>query len=362
MKSKSLKRDDRGLSHYHSLKNDLKNDSDRIATSLPLFIRVMFFDKPNDWVKKINRFDFLRLVCLDTDFPSMQNSIDSDIDICSNIYPRNKKYTELSLNEFFNSEIIRIKNHKITIQEFIFAVGYNGGIHMIPDKSKDTHYNLIYKAILEPESNLSFDLITQISKVFIDVFEEYELLLNGDKDAHSRNHQFQPMIMRNGQLLDGTYFNHAYIQLAVITKKQRGLAIISSVKVSTDINWNNIILSYGHRENDDLSIRVFQNGENLFYELLSKGKSKILRADISKFNNVFFEFEVSFFPDGKMSIAINKIQIDSFDWKSELNIIDGKIIVGSNLSGNNFGEFYEKGLEILTTEKSGNKTRYRYYP
>ena len=362
MKRKSLKRDVRGLSHYHSLKNDLENNSERIATSLPLFVRVMFFDQPNEWVKKINRFDFLRLACLDSEFPSIQYSLNSNVDVCANVYPRDVKYKELSLNGFFDSEIIEIGDNKITVKEFIFAVGYNGAIHMIPDQSRDTNYDLIYDSILEAETDFSYDLIIQISKVLIDIFEEYESLLNGNKDAHSRNHQFQPMNIREGKILDGIYFKRAYLQLAIILKKRKGLAIKSSIKVSTGIRKNNIILSYGHRENNDLNIRVFQNGKNLFYELSSKGESKILKADIGQFDNTYFELEISFFPNGKTSLAINDKKFDEFDWKKELNIVDGKIIIGSNLNGSGFGEFSERELEVFTTDENGNKTRYRYYP
>jgi hypothetical protein len=362
MKGKSLKRDDRGLSHFHSLKNDLENDSDRIATSLPLFIRVMFFDKPNDWIKKINRFDFLRLACLDLNFPKIEHSLSDEIEICFTIYPRMLKYNEISLSDFFNSDIIRIKELKLTVQEFIFAVGYNGGIHMVPDRNKDTNYELIYESILEKYPEQCFELISQISKVFVDIFEEYESLLNGDRHAHSRNHQFQPMNVRDGKILDGIYFNHAYLQLAIISKKNKGLAIRSKIKVSTDINKNNIILSYGHQENEDLSVRVFHNGGSIFYELTSAGQSKVLRGDIGIFNEVYFDFEVSFLPDGKMALSINSSLVDEYNWNKVLNVVDGKIILGSNLSGNSFGEFYEKELEVLITDANGNKSRYRYYP
>lgn len=362
MKGKSLKRDDRGLSHFHNLKNDLENESHRIAISLPLFIRVMFFDQPNNWIKKINRFDFLRLACLDSSFPKIEHSLSDEITICSSIYPRKLKYNEISLSNFFNSDIIRIKEHRITVQEFIFAVGYNGAIHMVPDKNKDTNYELIYESFLDEFPEQSFDLITQISKVFVDIFEEYELLLNGDPHAHSRNRQFQPMNVRDGKVLDGIYFNHAYLQLAIISKKNKGLAIRSKIKVSTEIQSNNVILSYGHQENEDVKVRVFHNGKSIFYELKSANQSKILRGDISMFDEVYFEFETSFFPDGKMTLLINNYLVDEYSWDKVLKVADGKIILGSNLSGNKFGEFYEKELEVLMTDANGNKTRYRYYP
>lgn len=349
---KDLNRNTRGINHFLHLKSDYDNDSERLFNSLPLFFRIMYLDQPNPWVNQINRFDFLRLATLSSEFISYQKIKIGEFEY-KKIIPTNKKdITELVLTEFLSSVVLKKDNIEFTIQEFILCLAYNGGIHMSPDKNEEK-INLLYEDLFLKFAEFCFEFTKSISKVFIDIYDELYSLSVGDNNAHSSNVNFQPKIIDNGKVLDGILFEKAYMQLPIRAKKNKGIRFCIDVKIKA-IEHKSPILTYGHRKNDELKVSIWQQGPKLIFKISTHDKNKTITIDIDSYYEQFITIELALYPNGKISISINETLISVDDLNKEIEIIDGKVILGSNLEGNEFGNFFEKAIVIQSIDKTDN--------
>ncbi|PTX43449.1 hypothetical protein C8P64_1977 [Christiangramia gaetbulicola] len=347
---KSLKRIDRGLSHYRDLKKDLESEDERISKSLPLFIRIMYYDT-NPWIKQINRFDLLRLASLDEDFGQIDSKINNQVSYCSRINPRTKTYLEIPLNEFFESEILKIQDKLYTVKDFVFALAYNGGIHMIPDKKFEESYNLIYEEFFEKFPIISFEITEQISKILVQIFDELYSILVGDNNAYAFNSKFAPKIAEKGKILEGSLFEHSYMQFPVREKKSKGIRFCVEFKIRGN-NSKNIIFEYGHREIEDLRIKLFNSKTYVIVEVKTKNDQETLRYDLKEKISEFINLEISLYPSGHLILAINNLTVANGKVNDKISIIDGKVIMGSNLSGSNFGEFFERTITVQSIDNN----------
>lgn len=346
---KSLKRTDRGLSHYRDLKKDMESGDERISKSLPLFIRIMYYDS-NPWFKEINRFDFLRLASLDENFGEMDTKINNAISYCSKISPTSNSHKEIPLDDFFNYEILNIKGKLFTVKDFVFALAYNGGIHMIPDKKFDEIYNLIYEELFEKYPIIAFDLTEQISKILIQIFDELYSILVGENNAYAFNTKFAPKIVENGKMLDGNLFDNAYLQFPIREKKSKGIRFCLEFKIRNKTSKNKIF-EYGHRENDSLQIKLFQSNNFTILDVRTTNDKCTLKYDLDIKINEFINLEIALYPSGHLILAINKVVIANGKINDKISIIDGKVIVGSDLSGNSFGDFFEKTITVQSIDR-----------
>lgn len=346
---KSLKRTDRGLSHYRDLKKDFESGDERISKSLPLFIRIMYYDT-NPWKKEINRFDFLRLVSLDENFGKIDSKINEKISYCSNIFPKTKNHLEIPIENFFDSKILEVQNKTYTIKDFVFALAYNGGIHMIPDKKLEKIYNLIYEELFEKYPVIAFYITEQISQTLIQIFDELYSLLVGDNNAHSFNRNHQPKIAINGKILDGILFENAYLQFPIREKKSKGIRFCLEFKIRNNISKNKIF-EYGHRENENLHIKVFQSNSFTILEVKTTNDKCILKYDLKNQINEFINLEIALYPSGQLILAINNLLVANGKIKDKISIIDGKVILGSDLSGNSFGDFFQKIITVQSIDR-----------
>lgn len=347
---KSLKRTDRGISHHLNLKNDLENSDDRITTSLPLFIRIMFYDT-NPWIKQINRFDFLRLATLHKDFGKLDTAINFNISYSTRIVPSDKDRQEIALEDFFESHFISVDETLYTIKEFVFALAYNGGIHMIPDKKFEEKYTVLYESLFEKYPNVAFDITEQISKVLVQIFDEFYSLLVGSNDAHSLNAKFAPKIAEDGKILEGILFSHSYLQFPIREKEKKGIRFCVEIKIRNQMS-KNIIFEYGHRENDHLKIKLFQSNKHIILEARNLKDAKILRFDLKEKATEFYKVEIALYPNGNLILAIDNFLVGKEKLEGNISIIDGKVILGSNLAGNQFGDFYEKTIVVQSIDRS----------
>ncbi len=349
MTKRSLSRESQGVRQYLSLKKDLDNESDDISLTLPRFIRIMFFDAPNSWVKEINRFDFVRLASLHPNFGDISSFVSGNVGYCKSISRENQQsHKELEIDNFFQSNILEIEGIKYTLIEFIWSLCYNGSIHMIPDKKYDK-YELIYTSFLEPYPDQAYELIFEIAKVLIDIFDEFYEILLGSNNAISPNRNFQPMIIRNGVLLDGTYFNNSFLQMPIRHKKNKGVRICLDIKLD-ETKDNNLIFECGHRNSNSLRLKLSQSNSLLLLLIMFEGKRKTMKADISNLIGNYFNIEIAAYPNGKAILAINQILKDSIDIEKKIEINDGKLIIGSNLEATTFGEFYNNTLVIQSID------------
>jgi hypothetical protein len=349
---KDLNRNTRGVNHYLHLKSDFENDYDRLFNSLPLFFRIMYLDQPNPWINQINRFDFIRLATLSSEFISYQKIKIGDFEY-KKINPTNKKdIIEVGLSEFFSSSVLSKKTTEFTIHEFILCLAYNGGIHMSPDKNEEK-INILYEELFLKFPEFCFEYTKSISKVFIDIYDELYSLSVGNNHAHSSNINFQPKIIENGKMLDGILFEKAYMQLPIRAKKNKGIRFFLDVKTKA-IPQKSPMLTYGHRMNDGLKASIWQQGPKLIFKVSSHDNNKTIVIDIEKYYEQFISIELAIYPNGKISISINEILQFTEDLKQEIQIIDGKVILGSNLDGNEFGNFFEKAIVVQSIDKTDN--------
>ncbi len=347
---KDLNRNTRGINHYLHFKSDYENDSDRLFNSLPLFFRIMYLDQPNPWVNQINRFDFLRLATLSSEFNFYQKIKIGDFEY-KKISPESKKeIIEVVLTEFLSSIVLRKESLEYTIQEFILCLAYNGGIHMTPDRNEEK-FNLLYVDLFLKFPEYCFQLTKAISKVFIDIYDELYSLAVGDNNGHSSNVNFQAKIIENGKMLDGILFEKAYMQFPIRAKKNKGIRFCIDVKIR-EIQQKNLILAYGHRKNDELKIFMWQQGPKLIFKVLTHNKNKTITIDVESYYEQFITIELAVYPNGKISTSINETLKSVEDLNQKIQIIDGKVVLGSNLDGNEFGNFFEKAIVIQSIDKT----------
>jgi hypothetical protein len=269
------------------------------------------------------------------------------------IKPTNKKdIIEVTLSEFFSSAILRKDTIEFTIHEFILCLAYNGGIHMSPDKNEEK-VNILYEELFLKFPEFCFECTKSISKVFIDIYDELYSLSVGNNHAHSSNVNFQPRIVENGQLLDGILFEKAYMQLPIRAKKNKGIRFCLDVKIKA-IQQKSPILTYGHRKNYELKASIWQQGPKLIFKVSAHDNIKTIIIDIEKYYEQFILIELAIYPNGKISISVNEILKSTEDLKQEIQIIDGKVILGSNLDGNEFGNFFEKAIVVQSIDKTDN--------
>ncbi|MEL1240919.1 hypothetical protein [Flavobacterium flavipallidum] len=345
---KDLTRTTRGIAHFLNLKSDFEDDSDRIFSSLPLFYRIMYIDQPNPWVNQINRFDFIRLAVVSSNFKAYQLIKIGNFEY-KKITPSNKvDILEIDLSDFFNSSILRTDEYEYSVQDFIMGLAYNGGIHMKPDKNIEK-IEFLYENLFIKLPDLAYNITKSISKVLLEIFDEMYSLLVGDNNGHSPNINFQAKIMKAGVLLDGILFEKAYMQFPIRAKKDKGIRICLQLKLESD-KISGPILYYGHRKNDSLQVGITQNSKMLIIHIMSQVK-KIITYNIQDLVSTFFLLELAIYPTGEILLAINKMIKVAENVNKPIEIIDGKVILGSDLNGKNFGYFSEKTIVIQSIDK-----------
>ncbi len=314
----------------------------------------MYLDQPNPWANEINRFDFICLASVSGNFNAYQQIKIAHFEY-KRITPDSKKNIhEIKLVDFFLSNILKHKNKEFSVQQFIMTLGYNGGIHMVPDKNVDK-VNFLYEALFLKQPDFCFDITMSISKVLLDIYDELYSLSTGDNNGHSQNVNYQAKIVEQGKMLDGMLFERAYMQFPIRAKKNKGIRICIEIKLIENPS-KNFILSYGHRKNDSLGISIWQQQSKLISIVSAAGLSKTIVVDIEDKIDNFFLLEITCYPNGKVVCAIDETLKATEELPTKISVIDGKFILGSNLNGDEFGKFFEKCLVIQSIDKT-NTTR-----
>lgn len=348
---KDLNRKTRGIYHFMNLKKDFEEESSRLFDSLPLFFRIMYLDQPNPWVKQLNRFDFLRLAIISSEFQEYQKILIGGFQF-KKIEPVDKKsIIEIPLSDFFQSNILKGGDYEYTVQEFLLCLAYNGGIHMEPGQKDEEKSNYIYDNLFEKQADFTYNLIRSISKMLIDIYDEFYSLLSGDNNGHSPNVNFQSMIVNQGKILDGIYFKRAFMQFPIREKKNKGIRFCLILKLLKDNTASNSpILWYGHRDNTELRLGIFQSKKMLLVQI-SKSRTVTLKIDIDELLDSYFTLEICLYPAGKVIASINETLKVTEDLNEPINIMDGKVILGTDLNGKEFGEFFEQMILIQSIDR-----------
>jgi hypothetical protein len=348
---KDLSRQTRGISHFLNLKQDFEGGADRLFDSLPHFFRIMYMDQPNPWVKQINRFDLLRLAVVSSELPKYQPTQIGEFKY-KKIEPADKKsIIEIPLSDFFQTNILKTNTYEYTTHEFLLCLAYNGGIHMKPDAKDEEKSDYLYNNLFEKHADFIYIVVRSIAKVLIDIYDEFYAILSGDNNGHSPNRNFQPIIVTGGKMLDGIYYKRSFMQFPIREKNNKGIRFCITLKLLKENDAiNSPVLWYGHRDNAQLQVGIFQCKKML---LIQAKKSRIvtLKIDVGELLDSYFLLEVCLYPDGKIVASINGTLKAAEELNESAHIIDGKVILGADLDGSTFGEFFEQMILIQSIDK-----------
>lgn len=351
-----LSKSTRGVKHYLNLKKDFESDKERLAISLPLFLRIMYLDQPNPWLNEINRFDFIHLFVTNSSFGTLSSHVSNKISYCTSISTSKSPSKVLEESEFLNTIILEIDNEKYNLQEFVLGVAYTGGLHMQPEKAKD---KILHDQFVEPFDEIAIDILYQISKIFLDVYDELYSFFLGDSNSYKSNFNFAPIIFQNEKVLDGSLFDKAYMQIPLRKKRGKGIRICLEIKFdNSETKKDSPILYLGHRKNTQLLVRLFRNGDSVMFSVQTEKANAVIKYQLNEVDiDSYLQLEFALYPNGVMLIAVNGIVKDLIKLEDSISIIEGKLILGSDLSGSSFGKFYEKTLVIQTIDRL-NSMRY----
>lgn len=350
---KDLTKNSRGISHYLNLKSAYENGSEQIIKTLTIFYRIMFLDK-NPWITEINRFDFLKLAVVSSEFNEYQKILVGNFNY-KKILPNNiNTNLEISIETFFDSKILKSDKFEYTIKEFILSLAYTGDLHMSPDKNEEK-INYINETLFIKYPEFTYDVTDSISKVLIDIFDEFYSLLNGNSNGISSSNKFQPFVSTDEKTFGEIVYNHSLTQFPIRKKKNKGIRFCLELRLLENNKNKNQILSYGHRNNPELSVDIYQSKTYLIIQI-KKSKQITIKLDVKDLFNKLFFLEVCIYPNGQIVTAINEHLKTTDKLNEPINIIDGKVIIGANLNGDKFGNFHN-GMVLFQSIDKLNNTR-----
>lgn len=357
-KRQSLKKTDKGLSHYIDLKNDYYNDPERLGKSLPLFVRIMLFDRNTPFIHEINRFDFFLFMVVSSEI-KRSIYLDTYVETVPRIGSSNEETNDeriyLDESEFFSFPIIKISGNSYSIKDFVFAVGYNGNLHKDPSGQNEEKHRHIYEHLILAHEDFAQSFVEEISYILIELFDPIYKAFNGSNDAVSPFNAFQPKIISNGKLLEGNYFNKSIMQVPIRKKREQGIRICISLKLIEEYSQENVIFTFGHRSNNDLSISLSEFQHYLIAKIFNKNGKFTLRGQIpDKFYEDFGLVEVAVYPRGQILLAINGYAKDQSNTQNKMYTIDGSVKVGCDRNAQKFGEFFLNMFALQSIDKFSN--------
>jgi hypothetical protein len=268
----------RGLGYYQKLKIFAEQELDNSFEHLAFFIRNVIIenDAPESLPHQLSKHDLILLVPVNKSFPN-RLSITPTIECCTQIY-HNQNVKYIKIQEFISAPIIQYKNELYTLQNFVFAIAYNGSIHWHarcdnnqPDLNK-LYYDVIHE-IPETSLQLTHDIARCLVAAYKEIFEKF----NGDTNAYSDIMSRQPMIVNNRQLIkDGydnptCYFKHSYLQIPISKQANYGIRICLEVQIHNTIH-QGFIFAYGNRNQKNIILSCEHNLKFLIFKTFSRDK------------------------------------------------------------------------------------------
>ena len=121
-----------------------------------------------------------------------------------------------------------------SIQDFINAIAYNGGLHNVPDKINIKEF---YEKFHEVFPEIALDMVFDIGVCFVDSFSAvYEKFL-GDNNAFAVEFGRSPTLAINGivsvdkQGIPTYLFSNSYLQLPIRAKSKCGIRFSFQIKL-----------------------------------------------------------------------------------------------------------------------------------
>ncbi|WP_066377706.1 MULTISPECIES: hypothetical protein [unclassified Anabaena] len=345
----------RGLEYYNKLQIFAEQELDNRFEDLALFIRnvILEQDTPRSLAHELYKYDLIILVPVNKNFPN-RLGITINIECCTQIYNhQDSKY--IKIQDFLAAPIIKYENQLYTLQNFVFAIAYNGSIHWQPNfEVNQPDLNKLYHDVIceipETYLRLTHDIARCLVAAYKDIFEKF----NGDNNGYSAIMNRQPMIVNNGKLIKDGYdnptcwFNNSYIQIPIREQANFGIRICLELQLQ-QINKQGFIFVYGNKQKEKeksniLGLSCQQTTKFLIFETFGSQR-RLLNKIIAKLPissemmQKPFKLEVSLYKNGYISLAVNEYLKYCEKIPTNFSIYNGKLIIGANLDGEKFGNF-----------------------
>jgi hypothetical protein len=195
---------------------------------------------------------------------------------------------------------------------------------------------------VEKYSVTSFQMVIDIAACFVRSFEQVYQKFVGNNDAFSDEYGTQPQILLDGNR-PAILFSKSYMQLPIRSRKHCGIRICLTLKLQGKAeDASGYIFGYGHRQEPNLVLTCRQEGDQFLIQAKQKSQkvSNLFRIPITdNMTQEFFNLEVSLYGDGNFVVAVDELLKKIEKTSRSFCIYDGKLIIGADLNGKNFGDF-----------------------
>ena len=201
-------------------------------------------------------------------------------------------------------------------------------------------------------------MVVDIAACFVKSFEQVYQKFMGNNDAFSDDYGHQPQFLLDGNRPVCLFLN-SYMQLPIRSRKHCGIRICLTLKLETkDDDTSGHLFSYGHRQQPNIVLTCRQERDQFLIQAKQKSPkaSNLIRIPITDdMTKEFFKLEVSLYSDGNFVVAVDELLKKIGKTGRSFNIYDGKLIIGADLNGKNFGNF-SNSLVVVEAIDTKNRT------
>lgn len=345
----------RAVRLYERLEKDFASKSEEILHSLPQFLRMGLIESKETWGKIVNKYDLLVMVSTSKDLLNLAN-IDGNFSVSKSIRSERLDVQFLEENDFRSSKIIKTRTHEFSVQDFVLSVGYHGTFHLKANKRPELED--LYSEFILKQPEKSMQLAFEIAEVLLNGFKEIISKLSGNNDAYCDINSIQPRIVESGALIkftDGvpaSKFDNSFLQLPVRSQKSRGIRICTEIELVSPVEVG-YIFAYGNRRSKKLVSLTYTPKALVLSTIFENRKTSLVIKDVSQLQNGRHKVEVCLYTNGEMLIAINEKTEAFLDARGRFELFDGKLMIGSDLSGKKNGRFLNSCLSIEAINPQG---------
>jgi hypothetical protein len=300
------------------------------------------------WSKGINHYDLLVDLDLNGNFGELIQINDRHF-ASLEISPNKKNLKSVEQREFLAEKFLVVDGQKFTIQDFVLAISYHGSFHL--EANDRPELKILYRDFIEQNSAICMDLCFQISEVLINGFEEIRNKFGGNNDAYSSIRGRQPMIVEAGSLIcfqngqTAQRFKDSYMQIPVRRQEGCGIRICIDLELIAPVGIGHVF-SYGHRQSKTQISLNYNNGVLMACCTTDSEKHVFTLKITDKLVKEMHKIELSVYSNGSFIIAVNEEIKGTHYFDSSFQIENGKIMLGSDLSGNKSGIFLNSCLSL----------------
>ena len=345
----------RSVGLYDRLQRDFSAESDEILHSLPQFVRMGLIESKDTWGKFVNKYDLLTMVSTSKGLQDLVD-IKGKFSTPKRISPEKVDVQFLEEQDFRSAKIIKIDEQEFSVQDFVLSIGYHGTFHLEADERPELKF--LYKEFISKEFEKSTQLTLEISEVLLKGFKEVRNKLAGNNDAYCDINSRQPMIVESGAIIRfsdqdvAQRFDNSFMQIPVRAQKSRGVRICLDVELLSPIESGHIF-SYGNRRTGNFVSLSYNPGAFLVTSKISGNRDNIVVKKVSEFVKMKHKIEVCLYTKGEMLISIDE-KIESIKKRNNgFELFDGKLMVGSDLSGKKTGKLLNSCLSIEALSPQG---------